>query len=118
MHIMNNIAAQGEAFFRRISDIPAGTEYVTSKPENGKFIVAHSESGHHHVVDADGVELLERTDDVGEGLRVLYMIVENPTTLEHLRSTDTHEPILFNEGIYEVRLQREYTPEGFRAVAD
>jgi hypothetical protein len=29
-----------------------------------------------------------------------------------------HEPIMFGVGIYEVRRQREYTPEGFRRVED
>ncbi len=116
MKVMNKIAAQGEAFFRRLDAIPETVKEV--QPENGVVIVAHSETGHHHVMDAGSVTLLERTDDVGEGLRILHMIVKEPTVLEHLRSHDTHEPILFNPGNYEVRLQREYTPEGFRRVAD
>ena len=109
-------AAQGEAFFRRVDARPADLEEI--KPVNGVVIVAHSETGHHHVMDATGVTLMERTKDVPEGLRILHMIVKEPTVLEHKRGHDAHEPIKFDAGEYEVRLQREYTPEGYRLVAD
>jgi hypothetical protein len=46
------------------------------------------------------------------------LVVEQPTALEHLREHDTHEPIMFNKGIYHVRRQQEYTPEGLRRVED
>lgn len=38
--------------------------------------------------------------------------------IEQKRPYDTHAPIMFEPGIYEVRRQREYTPEGFRRVED
>ena len=38
--------------------------------------------------------------------------------LEHHRSIDTHEALEIKPGIYEIRRQREYTPQGFRRVAD
>lgn len=117
MKIMNKIAAQGEAFFRRVDTVPS-VKMNKIQPEDGVVIVAHSETGHHHVMNSEGVTLMERAEDVSEGLRILYMIVDKPSVLEHLRTTDTHEPILFNPGVYEVRLQREYTPEGYRRVAD
>lgn len=116
MRAFQNFAAQGEAFIRRIDTRPEGLEAIT--PLNGKHIVAHSETGHHHVMDAGSVDLLERTKDVPEGLKILHLIVKEPTALEHLRGHDTHEPIMFEPGEYEVRLQREYTPEGYRRVAD
>lgn len=116
MKVMGKVAAQGEAFFRRLDAIPETVKEVA--PENGVVIVAHSETGHHHVMNADTVTLLERTDNVGEGLRILHMIVKEPTALKHLREHDTHEPIMFEPGNYEVRLQREYSPEGYRRVAD
>lgn len=49
---------------------------------------------------------------------IAWLEVNRPTALEHLRPHDTHEPIMFGPGIYEVRRQREYTPEGFRQVQD
>ena len=38
--------------------------------------------------------------------------------IEHLRSFDTHESISIAPGIYEIRRQREYTPEGWKRVED
>ena len=40
------------------------------------------------------------------------------TLLEHLRSFDTHETIKLPVGTFEIRRQREYTPEGWRRVED
>lgn len=116
MKKFDKFAAQGEAFIRRIEARPADLTEIA--PENGVNIVAHSETGHHHVMDAGTTTLMERTKDVPEGLRILHLIVKEPTALTHLRGDDTHEPIMFEPGEYEVRLQREYTPEGYRRVAD
>jgi len=116
MKTFKDFAAQGEAFIRRIDARPDGLAEIA--PTNGKHIVAHSETGHHHVMDAGSATLLERTTDVPEGMNILHLIVKEPTALEHLRGHDTHEPIMFAPGEYEVRLQREYTPEGYRRVAD
>jgi len=41
-----------------------------------------------------------------------------PAVLEHHRSFDTHEALEIKPGIYEIRRQREYTPQGFRRAAD
>lgn len=116
MRTFQNFAAQGEAFIRRVETRPDNLTPIAA--ENGKHIVAHSETGHHHVMDAASVDLLERTTDVPKGVRILHLIVKEPTALEHLRGHDTHEPIMFEPGEYEVRLQREYTPKGYRRVAD
>jgi hypothetical protein len=105
-----NVAAQGEIkFFRR----PVVGETKPMEPVNGNFII-----GHDHVMDAAHVEVMERTEDVPEGLRILRLIVKEPTALTHLRPYDTHEPIMFAPGEYEVRLAREYTPAGLRATRD
>lgn len=112
MKTFNNICAQGDILIRRITELPNGVEKI--EPENGRIIVTHSETGHHHVMDANVVEMYTLPDDIMKCL----LVVNDPTTLEHLRNFDTHEPILFQPGIYEVRRQREYTPEGFRRVED
>ena len=109
-------AAQGDVMFRRIDKLPKGLE--SQKPENGKIIVAHSETGHNHSIvieKANGAQLLiDKTNDF-----IAYLKVgENGAVIEHERSYDTHEPIKFDEGIYEVRRQREYVPEGYRKVMD
>jgi hypothetical protein len=104
--------AQGDIYIRRIDCLPEGTEIVN--PENGKIVVTHSETGHHHVMDADCVTMHRLPDSIMDCL----LVVDKPTELEHLREFDKHEPIHFDKGVYHVRRQREYTPEGFRRVED
>lgn len=99
------IAAQGEITIKRIAKIPDGSTMM--KPERGQFIIGHSETGHHHVISADGasVSVLDRPP---EGMRILYAILENPTSLDHLREHDTHESIMLEPGAYEIRIAREF----------
>lgn len=115
-------AAQGEVNIRRIDNIPENikTSLVQVKPEKGILIVGYSESGHHHGFRADsGVTLLERTQDVPAGMKILYAIVENPTMLIQDVSSP-HETIAYDPGIYEHRISREFNPfaEEARRVAD
>ena len=112
MRTFKNIAAQGDVLFRRIDKLPAGAVPVAA--ENGKVVVAHSETGHNHVMLAERTKLYRIPDSIMD----LFLEVEAPTPLEHLREHDTHEAIMFEPGIYHVRRQREYIPEGFRRVED
>lgn len=112
MKTFKNFCAQGDVYIRRVNAIPSNAEKAA--PENGHVIVTHSESGHHHVMDADNVTMYRLPDSIMDCL----LVVDKPTALEHLREHDTHEPILFEKGTYHVRRQREYTPEGFRRVED
>ena len=112
MKTFKNICAQGDVLIRRVDEVPASAKRVPS--ENGKIIVTHSETGHHHVMEAERVDLFQDP----ENFLLAWIKVNRPATLEHMRPHDTHEAIKFSEGIYEIRRQREYTPEGFRRVAD
>lgn len=112
MRTFTNYCAQGDVYISRIDALPKGAEKVA--PENGRVIVTHSESGHHHVMDAGAVTMYRLPDSIMDCL----LVVERPAELRHLREHDTHEPILFEPGVYHVRRQREYTPEGFRRVED
>ena len=113
--IFQNQAAQGDLFIKRIDKLPMNIK--TMKPMNGQFIVAHSETGHHHVIDAvPGCKAYEDEKDP----MTLYLEVIDATevTLRHLRSFDTHKPIAFLKGIFRFRRARERTPEGWRKVQD
>ena len=118
MKTFSKIAAQGDVLFRSVKSIPR--DAVAVMPENGTLIVTHSETGHNHVMaldrdtDTPAVEMFNAKDNP----LVSWLKVNRPTALEHLRPHDTHEPIMFGVGIYEVRRQREYTPEGWRRVED
>lgn len=112
------IAQQGEAKVYRISAIPAGV--VTGQVErtkSGAAIISHSEQGHHHVIDC--ADVMERTSDVPQGMRILYAIVTAPTSLRQDAAVP-HDPVNLDPGIYEFRVQREFDPfvEQARRVAD
>jgi hypothetical protein len=110
-------AAQGDLLITRVEALPDGL--VQQKPENDQHVLAHSETGHHHVVEADAVEYFHApaNDDDFAG-QVAYLRVNKPVALRHLRSFDTHAPLRILEGLYRLNRQREYTPEGFRRAAD
>ena len=103
---------QGDLSIRRIAELPPNLK--PAKAENGYFICAHSETQHHHVVKERSAQLL--IDEANAF--IAYLDVAEPTELEHLRSFDTHEPYLLEPGKYEIRRQREHTPDGWRRAAD
>lgn len=112
MQTFKAVAAQGEITIRRIGTLskkqvmPGG--FTEMKPEHGKFIIGHSETGHHHVLDrTDGVDIAVM-DAPPAGMRILHAILKNPTSLVHLRDHDTHDPIRLEPGEYEFRIAREF----------
>ncbi len=110
-------AAQGDVYFLKVTSLPAGLKQV--KPENGQYIVAHSETSHHHVIaDHPNVKLFSSDNPLVSYLQVVEATDEAETFIEHLRSFDTHAPIKFAPGIYQVINQRESAPEGWRRAAD
>jgi hypothetical protein len=104
-------AAQGDIFIRRIYKLPANV--VKHKPEGETHIVAHSETGHHHTLPSTNVALFTTTDPL-----ISFIIVTGEAELKHHRPHDTHESLKLLDGKYEIRRQQEYTPEGWRRVAD
>lgn len=114
MKTFTNCAAQGDILIQRIAGLPK--EAIKAQSENGKFILAHSETGHSHVIaERPGVEYFTGPDPMVAYLKVIDSV---ECLLEHERSFDTHESILLKGGTYEIRRQREYTPQGWRRVED
>lgn len=112
-----NMAAQGDLMIRRIKEIPASAKAMSA--ERGNYVVAHSETMHDHVIaDRPNVKLFSTDDPMVSYLQVIEATDATETQLEHLRSFDTHETIVISPGNYEIRRQREYTPEGWRRVED
>ncbi|MCX7898509.1 MAG: hypothetical protein N2444_00200 [Methylocystis sp.] len=111
----DKIAAQGELTITRLgeNETPKKTGNPVA-PVDGVLIVGHSETGHHHVVDAD-CATLTRVDEF-----TAYLSVSKPTELRHLREFDTHQSIALQPGMYEFRTGREFDPfeEVIRASAD
>lgn len=113
------IIRQGEVRMEPIASIPV-CQTSELKAVNGAFIVGESESHHHHVLeDVGGVTVLERTDTVPEGMRILYAIVENPTKLKQTAG-NPHGEHEIAPGKYAIHIKREFNPfsEQARRVAD
>lgn len=112
MKTIKRMGAQGDVIFIRCEQLPAGLT-PTDDP-----VVAHSETGHHHVATGD----LQRyvSDDVIRS----FIVAKGDVEIEHRRPWDTHETLRLladdnaGETIWEIRRQREYTPEGLRIVQD
>ena len=108
----DNRAAQGDVYFERIETLPKGL--TLAKVESGHFVVAHSETGHNHVIDSRNAQLF--IDETNQFIG--YLNVLSPAELVHLRDHDTHETLAFAPGVYRVRRQREATPEGWQRAQD
>ena len=78
------------------------------------MVLAHGEiTGHHHSILEQDVQLVstEQADELRMWLRVT---APDPVALTH----QEHATIMLPPGNYEVRRQREYTPERIVNVAD
>lgn len=103
--------AQGDITITAVKSAPVGDEI---KPVGGLILVAESETHHHHAVNGT-VARLER----GEDPWTCYLHVEGDyADLVHHRDVHPHETVRLPRGAYRIRRQREWTPEGWRAVAD
>lgn len=113
MKMIDQVAAQGEITIYRKTDVDPASFLRGGRAlpiENGRFIIGHSETGHHHVIERGGVEVVELPPP-SAGIRLLRMIVKDPLKkLEHERDHDTHEALGIGEGAYEIRIGREYDP--------
>lgn len=110
-------AAQGDLFISRIDAIPAGL--ALAKTEGGKFILAHSETGHNHVIEQrPNVRMYATDNPLLSYLEVIEATDQAEAVIEHMRNYDTHESLAVPPGAYEIRRQREYSPEGWRRVQD
>lgn len=106
-------AAQGDLLIRRIDKLPEDVKPADG--ENGRYILAHSETGHFHSTAVlDHVKHYKGMDELRS-----FLVVENiPAEIKHERSFDTHESLKVEPGVYEIRNQREYQPGGFRRAQD
>ena len=104
------IAAQGEITIVRIGDVPENKK-INGTPlalENGKFIIGHSETGHHHVLERSAGAIVTVVDKAPEGMKILHAILTEANSLVHERGHDTHETIDLAAGEYEFRIAREF----------
>ena len=104
--------AQGDIIFYRIDEIPSDAKEM--RPEKGRYIIAHSETGHHHTIGANNLRVFEAANDPF----VMYLAVDNDVELKHERNFDTHESWQFKKGFYKIYRQGQEAPEGWRYIID
>ena len=102
---------QGDVYFIQTANIPVGGK----KRENGA--AAYGEvTGHSHRLDEQSAAIAEVLE-CGNGLFLRVSdegISIGGATFIH----EEHGPIVLPPGNYEIRIQREYSPDGVRSVLD
>lgn len=93
---------QGDVLIREISQLP---EKIRPVQSTDRYILAEGEAtGHHHSIQAtDGLSVFQQKS--GE---LVMQVEEKSVSLKH----QEHAPIEIPLGIYEVKRQREYQPQG------
>jgi hypothetical protein len=116
MKTVTNMAAQGDLILTRVSALP---KEAIERKRTGDLVLAHSETGHHHLIKDPLAKMFETTNPM-----ICYLRMETPfVDLEHARPFDTHDTLRLlgepnGESVWCVQRQREYTPEGWRRVED
>lgn len=85
--------------------------------EGGRVVLAHGEvTGHAHAIGSPRAALFRDDGSNGgsNGRTLLQVIGADAVQLSH----EEHGTIALDPGLYEVRRQREYSPEEIRNVAD
>lgn len=113
MKTIKRVCFQGDVMFRRVATLPEGVQELKT---TGPVVVAHSETGHHHAIDPSEARLFDTLD---RNPMVCYLAIDGEhADVVHHRPHDTHETVRLLKGLWEVRRQREWTPEGLRRVED
>ena len=92
----------GEAILVRVHALP--NDLLSVKPVNGRLIVAHSESGNHHMICADEAEMFVTEDAETAYLRIVN---EAGGTVFQERAAQPHNPQAYEQGIWRVTYARE-----------
>lgn len=129
----DGLAAQGDLLIIRadiIGEIKDGWDVVVSG--SGEHVVAHSETGHHHVLRAyrppagilagmalKALTLWRNPKAENSELRSIVDVPEGGfAEIAHLRSNHTHETHILPPGCWVLIRQQRSTPEGWSIVTD
>lgn len=113
MKIIRNMVFQGDVLLRRIEALPPD---AVEQKTDGPVIVAHSETGHNHAIERGEARLFERAQ---RDPMICFLAIDGEhADVVHHRANHTHETVRLLQGLWEVKRQREHTPEGWRQVQD
>lgn len=102
---------QGDVFIEQVKKQDEA-KLTPISPDNKRVILAYGEvTGHAHAIDFNDAVLFEVPGSTPP--RRMLKVVKD-TVLKH----EEHGPIQLPIGWFEVKLQREYTPEAVRNVLD
>jgi hypothetical protein len=91
----------GEAMLLPVTKLPKGeVRQVTTE------IIAHSETGHHHVIESPVVFQAQGEVDKED----LYIRLFEPAKLVHKKPTNRHKTLTVPTGIWKVIHKTEYNP--------
>lgn len=94
---VNKLIRHGEAMLVPITDKIVGKEHIS-------FVVAHSETGHHHVLESKTPFIVSEVDK-----QFLIELFE-PAQLVHKKTSDKHKTLPIAPGKYKVVYKNEYNP--------
>jgi hypothetical protein len=104
---------QGDVKIKMISSLPEGTK--TDAKDKGVAVLAYGEvTGHKHQVIEGQVNFYTIGDSVNMFSPKYLEVISETAIVVH----EEHTQIPLVKGIYEISIQREYSPEEIRNVAD
>jgi hypothetical protein len=89
----------GEVLMVPVSRMPKGKINKVNEQ-----IIAHSETGHHHVVES------ETAFDVVMDKLDMYLLLNRPAKLVHKKAVDKHKTLTVPKGIWKILHKSEYDP--------
>jgi hypothetical protein len=104
---------QGDVKIKMISSLPEGTK--TDAKDKGVAVLAYGEvTGHKHQVIEGQVNFYTIEDSINMFSPKYLEVISETAIVVH----EEHTQIPLVKGIYEISIQREYSPEEIRNVAD
>ena len=104
------IYRQGDVMLIQVDEAERGAKIAR---EDGRVVLAHGElTGHAHAIASKDATLYEAATALALGTRILT--TRRAVKLVH----EEHATIRVPVGTWLVRIQREYSPEALRNVAD
>lgn len=94
----------GEVFLQPVDKVPTKNVETT---KHKKFIVGHSETGHHHNLVSER-EFTVTEDAIEKAF--LYITLTQPGKLVHDKTVNRHNDLVVPAGTYKVIGKTEYNP--------
>jgi hypothetical protein len=98
MNESKTVIRHGEVLLIQVDKLPRG-RYI----RKDNYIVGHSESGHHHVLEAE-----EAPFTINE--KKMYLNLFKPAKLVHQKTINKHNDLVVPAGKYKVLKKTEYDP--------